>query len=241
MKRWSLPIGLITLALVMSGGLGAQQTKKPRTKSANPKTTQSAQQPAATDTSSSKAEGEVKEDFKRLILKDGSYQGVIKYQVIGDRVHYFSSERYTWEDIPNELIDWDASRKFAAAEAAGNTPSRAREVDADAERERAEEEAKSPTVSPGIRLPESGGVFLLDVYQGKPELNELLQNGADVKKNTAGNILRGAINPIASAKQTIELKGQHARVQAHVGDPFIYVNIDQDQDPTNTQSRSARP
>lgn len=236
MKRWLLPIGLIALALVTAAETDAQ-TKKPRVRVTKPKTTQSTQQPGAqTKSATTKAEADspVKEDLKRLILKDGSYQGVMKYQIVGDRVRYFSSERYDWEDIPNELIDWDATRKYATDAAAGNLPARAHEVDVEAEKERAEEEAKSPTVSPGIRLPESGGVFLLDVYQGKPELNELLQNGADVKKNTAGNILRGAINPIASAKQTIELKGPHARVQAHVGDPFIYVAIDQDQDPSNS-------
>lgn len=237
MKRWLLPIGLITLALVASGELAAQQTKKPRARAAKPKTTQSAPQSASAEpASSTETGGPVKEDLKRLILKDGSYQGVMKYQLIGNRVHYFSSERYDWEDIPNQLIDWDATHKFAAEAAASNPPNRAREVDAEAEKERAEEEAKSPTVSPGIRLPESGGVFLLDVYQSKPELNELLQNGADVKKNTAGNILRGAINPIASAKQTIELRGPHARVQSHVGDPFIYVAVDEDEGASSSPS-----
>src|SRR5512146_3230709 len=104
MKRWLLPIGLITLALVISPELGAQQAKK---RVAKPKSTPTAQQPNASTEAATKAqaEGPIKEDLKRLIMKDGSYQGVMKYQLVGDRVRYFSSERYDWEDIPNELID----------------------------------------------------------------------------------------------------------------------------------------
>src|ERR1700758_282338 len=52
------------------------------------------------------------ERSQRLILKDGSHQSVVKYEVQGDRVHYFSSERYEWEDIPSSLINWDATKKY---------------------------------------------------------------------------------------------------------------------------------
>jgi len=43
----------------------------------------------------------------RLILKDGSYQVVMSYQVNGNVVRYYSAERDATEEIPAELIDWD--------------------------------------------------------------------------------------------------------------------------------------
>src|SRR5205814_7384963 len=64
----------------------------------------------------------------------------------------------------------------------------------------------------------------------RPELVELQQNGGELNKNMKGNILRAAINPIASSKQTIELPGVHAKVQAHAGVPSIYLNVEQQQD-----------
>ena len=48
---------------------------------------------------------------KRIVLKDGTYQMVIKYEIQGDRVHYLSAERYEWEDLPSSLVDWDATKK----------------------------------------------------------------------------------------------------------------------------------
>src|SRR6185437_6172912 len=88
---------------------------------------------------------------KRLILKDGSYQIVTKWEIQGDRVHYYSAERDEWEDVPNSMIDWGATNQFEKDRQAQKNSPEAKALDKELEEERKEEEAKSPTVAPGLR------------------------------------------------------------------------------------------
>jgi len=166
------------------------------------------------------------ERTQRLILKDGSYQAVVKYEVQGDRVHYLSAERYEWEDIPSALIDWDATQKYNQELDSGKLRTKAIETPEEKE-EREKEDANSPEIAPGLRLPGSGGVFLADSFAGHPEVAEVVQNGSDVDKSARKkNVLRGAVNPLAGSKQAFEIKGEHAQVQSHTPRPTIYVDID---------------
>jgi hypothetical protein len=167
---------------------------------------------------------------KRLILKDGSYQSVTKYEVKGERVRYLSAERGEWEEIPKSLVDWPATEKYEKDRAAGASTPEAIELDKEFESEKEADEALSPHVAPGLQLPEEGGVFLLETYEGHPELVPIDQRGGSVNKNMKGNILRAAVNPIASAHQTVEVPGKHAPVQSHVGVPALYINIDRNGD-----------
>jgi hypothetical protein len=176
---------------------------------------------------------------KRLILKDGSYQLATKWEVKGDRVRYLSAERDEWEELPNSLVDWAATDKFEKDRAAGVPAPEAVELDKEAEAERRAEEAKTPQVATGLHLPEDGGLLLLDTFQTQPQLVVLQQNTGELNRNKTANILRSAVIPIASSKQTIELDGMHATVQAHAALPTIYVNLDQDQG-SNVSSQQAQ-
>jgi hypothetical protein len=163
---------------------------------------------------------------RRLILKDGSYQLVTKYEVKGNRVRYLSAERNDWEELPESLVDWPATEKYEKDRAAGASIPEAAQLDKEIELEREREETQLPQVAPGLRLPEDSGVFLLDSFQGEPQILEIRQTAGDLNRNTKTNIFRGAINPAASLKQTIELDGAHAPVQSHVDVPSLYINVD---------------
>jgi hypothetical protein len=164
---------------------------------------------------------------KRLILKDGSYQSVNKWEVKGDRVRYYSAERADWEEMPQSLVDWKATEAYEKDAASDKNTELEKALKEDKE-DREKEAAANPEVAPGVRLPDGGGVFLLETFKGQPQLNELVQTNGEINKQTGKNILRATINPIASAKQSIELKGVHARVQSHTGYPEIYIDIDSD-------------
>lgn len=176
------------------------------------------------------------ETAKRLILKDGSFQEVTKYEVQGDRVHYYSAERFDWEDMPKDLIDWPATQKYEEDLRKGVAHT-AEQIDRETEEDKKEEEARTPEVAPNLRLPDTGGVYVLDQYHGRPELIEVQQATSELNTDTKGNILRAAINPLASAKQKIEVPGPHAKVQVHVPRPEIYINLD--DAPSDATSDSA--
>lgn len=76
------------------------------------------------------------ETFK-LYLKDGDYHVVREYQVLGDRIRYYSTERGEWEEIPKELVDLDKTERQRKGKAEEATKE-AREEDEEEKAERAQ-------------------------------------------------------------------------------------------------------
>jgi hypothetical protein len=167
---------------------------------------------------------------RRLILKDGSYQLATKWEVKGDRVRYYSAERDEWEEVPNDLIDWDATNKYEKDRATGAVPA-AIAIDKETAAERAtEEDTRSPEIAPNLHLPFDSSVMLFETFKNQPQLDELDQQGGSVDQDEKPSILRSTVDPLASRKQNIQIEGAHSRVQAHVTLPVIYVNLNQDTD-----------
>ena len=169
----------------------------------------------------------------RLILRDGSYQLVMSYKQVGDIVHYRSAERAGQEEeIPANLIDWDATAKWEQAHSpaiAGQAP-RAPVIDPELAKEEAEITARTPEVATNLHLPERESVLALDTFQGTPELVPLTQSDGDLNRQTAHNILKAIVNPVSTSHQVVELKGVRSAIQLHVNDPEIYVRIKDDTD-----------
>src|ERR1700753_2360273 len=97
MRSWfcGRDLAVCVLGCVLAAGLAAGQDRNPNGKKLP---APAAESPKANH---------------RLILKDGSYQIVRQYEVVGDRVRYISIERGgEWEEMPNDLVDWVATKKW---------------------------------------------------------------------------------------------------------------------------------
>jgi hypothetical protein len=166
----------------------------------------------------------------RLILKDGTYQLVRQYQIVGDRVRYISVERSgDWEELPADLVDWVATRRWErdheaeTVEAPSPAMKEAEDIDKEEAAERDEQKARMPEVAKGLELPDEDGVFALDTFQGTAELVELLPSELGANAKTKHGL--STLNPLAGAKATLELEGAHAKVHLHVNDPAIYLSL----------------
>jgi hypothetical protein len=165
----------------------------------------------------------------RLILKDGTYQLVRKYEIVGDRVRYISIERSgDWEELPFDLVDWDATRKWerdhaAQPEESSDAMKEAAAIDKEEAAEREDAKARRPEVAKGLELPDEDGVFALDTYEGNPELVEMMPS--ELNANTKSKHGLATLNPMASNNASLELDGAHAKVHLHVNDPVLYLSL----------------
>src|ERR1700733_9081659 len=166
----------------------------------------------------------------RLILKDGSYQIVMSYKVVGKVVRYVSAERGgAEEEIPLELVDMDATQRWERqhAKADPNNPddTHAPAIDPELLKEEADRAALTPEVAKDLRLPEGDSTLVLDTYRGTAELDPLAQTDSDLNRNTAHNLPKPGVNPLSASHQIVQLKGEKSPIQLHIKDPVLYLRI----------------
>ncbi len=165
----------------------------------------------------------------RLILKDGSYQIIMSYKIVGNVVRYISAERGgAEEEIPLSLVDLDATKRWERQHAQpSDDPNNPQPpaIDPELLKEEADRAALTPEVAKDLRLPEEDSTLALDTYRGTPELVPLAQTDSDLNRNTGHNLLKAAVNPLSAAHQIVLLKGEISPVQLHVKDPVLYLRI----------------
>lgn len=212
-EPWNSAPLLVAALLCLSVTALAQQQRRPLDV---PNATQPAADPVRT----------------RLILKDGTYQLVLSYRVVGNIVHFRSAERDgEEEDIPLALVDLPATEKWkkdhepgahSSAEAAQSAPP---VLSPELAREEAARAALMPEIAPDLHLPEEDSMLALDTFRGTPELVPLPQSGSDLNKETAHAVFKATINPASSPHRITDIPRARADIQLHVPDPVFYVRI----------------
>jgi len=155
----------------------------------------------------------------KLYLKDGSYQNVKSYQVIGDRVRYFSEDRSDWEEIPKSLVD------FAATKRAETEKKVVQAKQLKAAEQLQNQRFETPTYSgyqikPGVRLPGDSGVY---AYDGSRVI-QLIQDPSRVvtdKKRIA--LIMVMPGPLLKKQALVILSGPKAAVRITVAQPTFYI------------------
>jgi hypothetical protein len=203
------------------GGAGTPLHGPSAAASARQQDTTKAQKPA-TDAAASPSTPRGLPHGKKLVLKDGTFQLVRSYEKNGDRVRYFSVERGAWEEIPDSLVDWDATKKAEAADEKTTSAllEKVRIQEAAANAETPVDVDASLRVAPGVFLPDGEGMFALE---GK-SIRKIEQAGSQVrvdKKNVVKQVLSPI--PIVPSKHYIELPGAKAPVRLTSTQPEFYL------------------
>lgn len=183
--------------------------------------------------SSSASQSDAPQHRIHLIMKDGSYQLVLSYTVAGKILHYQSAERNSeTEDVPLALVDLPATEKWAREHRQGASPDSQHQpvLSPELAKEEAERAARTPEVATSLRLPEEDSVLALDNFHDTPELVPLEQQGGDLNKETAHDLLKLAINPASSPHRIAELRGGSADVQLHAAEPVFYIRVGADDE-----------
>jgi hypothetical protein len=166
---------------------------------------------------------------KKLVLKDGSFQLVREYQIEGDRVRYYSVDSSSWEVIPTNLIDWDATKKLEAEEAQRDVAIVAKVHTQELERVIPPLDIDaSLEVAPGVFLPPGVNLFVFDGTSVVP-----LPQAETSSKISKGRLLEQVMVPIPiiPSRQNVTIEGARAKFRLRNRQPEFYLRTADSREP----------
>ncbi len=153
----------------------------------------------------------------KLYLKDGGHHVVREYQVMNDRVRFYSVERSEWEEIPLELVDLKRTE--------GEVRSRKEALEEESKVIAAEEKAEREDRRRVARIPVEPGVY----YEVSGKLTPLKQAESKVRTNKKRSILK-VLSPIPiMGKGFVELDGEQSQTRLNAARPEFYMRLSVDQ------------
>jgi len=153
-------------------------------------------------------------DTFKLYLKDGDCHMVREYQVLGDRIRYYSTERGEWEEIPKQLVDLDKTEKKRSSK----KDELKKEAKANAEEDQAERalrgEIESIPMNPGTYYEEGNQVKALTIADYKVITD---------KKRQALKVLSPV--PLIPGKASVVIQGEHSKFVVNEDKPGFYFRL----------------
>jgi hypothetical protein len=151
----------------------------------------------------------------RLYLADGGGDLLVsEYEVLDDRVRYYSVERSAWEEIPLSLVDLEKTRRIEQQQDAARQE-RAAE---DSIERAAERQARTEL----HRVPIEDGIYYLDGDQVVP----IQQAELKTETSKTRTLLR-VIAPVPLlGKQTVEVEGEKAELVVTQDRPEFYMRLE---------------
>jgi hypothetical protein len=166
---------------------------------------------------------------KKLMLKDGTFQLVREYHIEGDRVRYYSIDQRDWDEIPESLVDWDATRKMEMGEAKKNLDlvAEARKTESMRNAELIDVDA-SIEIAPKVFLPAGAGLFEFD---GKA-IHPLASADPDIKYSMTQRVKQVLVPiPIVPTRHTVALDGDHAKFRMQTASVEFYMRTADGHEP----------
>ncbi|HLH40667.1 MAG TPA: hypothetical protein VKX39_16065 [Bryobacteraceae bacterium] len=154
----------------------------------------------------------------RLYLKDGTYQLAREYQVLQDRVRFYSTERGQWEEIPLDLIDLNRTKKEIAEHEA--------ELQQEAKEQAAEDAAEAEAAREVKLVPPAPGAYHIHGEQMEPI--------KAAEQKIVGNKRRSVLKalspvPMITGKETVEIDGDSAAMKISESRPEFFIRLSDEE------------